>query len=118
MPPRQTIPIAEAPSDGACVADEPFALMVLGDSMEPEFVAGEIIVVEPAGRATEGSYVLAEAGGELIFRQLAKDGEGWLLRPLNGRYGTLAIAGLSTIRGVVIQKTKPGRRKASKRYID
>ncbi len=116
---RKTIPIAEAlPDESSCSAAEAFALMVLGDSMAPEFLEGEIIIIEPEGLATDGSYVLAEAGGELIFRQLAKDGERWLLRPLNPEFPTTAIPELSAVKGVIIQKSKPGRRKATKRYVD
>ena len=116
---HKVLPIAvDAPPAGACEGAEVFALMVLGDSMAPEFLDGEVIVVEPGGRLSEGSYVVAEAAGELIFRQLAKEGERWLLRPLNESYGTLEIPDLGGIRGVVIQKTRPGRRRALKRYVE
>lgn len=102
----------------ACSSAEPFALMVLGDSMEPEFVEGEIIVVEPEGLAIDGSYVMAWLDGEWIFRQLVKDEKGWKLRPLNPKYPSAPIPDLSVIKGVVIQKSKPGRRKAAKRYVE
>jgi SOS-response transcriptional repressor LexA len=115
---HKTIPIAAEQSDGGCAAAEAFALMVLGDSMAPEFCEGEVIIIEPEGRATDGSYVLAQAGGELIFRQLAREGERWLLRPVNPCYGVLEIADLSAVKGVIIQKSKPGRRKAAKRYVE
>jgi DNA polymerase V len=119
MQARKTIPIAEAlPPESSCSAAESFALMVLGDSMAPEFLDGEIIIIEPEGLAADGSYVLAEAGGELIFRQLAKAGGGWELRPLNPIYPSIGIADLSAIKGVIIQKSKPGRRRATKRYVD
>ena len=45
----------------ACASGEPYALMVLGDSMLPEFEEGEIIVVEPEGVARDGSFVVAFA---------------------------------------------------------
>ncbi|MEW6163573.1 MAG: S24 family peptidase [Pseudomonadota bacterium] len=101
-----------------CSAAESFALMVLGDSMEPEFVEGDIIVIEPEGLATDGSYVMAWLDGEWIFRQLKKAEEGWKLQPLNPKYPGASIPDLSVIKGVIIQKSKPGRRKATKRYID
>jgi len=101
-----------------CSAAESFALMVLGDSMEPEFVEGDIIIIEPEGLATDGSYVMAWLEGEWIFRQLKKSAEGWNLCALNPSYPTAAIADLSGIKGVIIQKSKPGRRKAAKRYVD
>lgn len=110
-------PEAGGASDG-CSAAEAFALMVLGDSMSPEFVEGEIIVIEPEGLAADGSFVLAQFDGEWIFRQLARNGTEWLLRPLNPAYPTLALADLSQVKGVIIQKSTPGRRKSVKRYID
>jgi SOS-response transcriptional repressor LexA len=112
------ITVAEEPESSACGEAEAFALMVLGDSMEPEFVEGDIVVIEPEGLAQDGSYVLAQTNGEWIFRQLAKVGDCWALRPLNPAYPATAIADLACIKGVIIQKSKPGRRKAAKRYID
>ena len=109
---------ALGPDLDACASAEPFALMVLGDSMEPEFAEGEIIVIEPEGLVTDGSFVMAELNGELIFRQLAIEGDSWQLRPLNPAYPAAAISGPGDIRGVIIQKSKPGRRKASKRYVE
>lgn len=102
----------------SCSAAESFALMVLGDSMEPEFVEGDIIIIEPEGLATDGSYVMAWHDGEWIFRQLAEEGQGWKLRPLNPKYPSVPFPDLAAIKGVVIQKSKPGRRRATKRYID
>ena len=117
------IPIisAEQPADGsshgACSDAEPFALMVLGDSMEPEFVEREIIVVEPEGLATDGSYVIAFHNEEYIFRQLIKREAGWALHALNPAYPDQPIASLSGVRGVVIMKRKPGRpSKSDKKY--
>ena len=55
------MPLGENEDLDACSSAEPFALMVLGDSMEPEFVEGEVILIEPEGLATDGSYVLAES---------------------------------------------------------
>jgi phage repressor protein C with HTH and peptisase S24 domain len=118
-----SIPVvsAEQPADdspfGACSGAEPFALMVLGDSMEPEFVEREIIVVEPEGLATHGSYVVAFHNEEYIFRQLIKRETGWVLHALNPAYPDHPIASLSGVRGVVIMKKKPGRpSKSGRKY--
>jgi SOS-response transcriptional repressor LexA len=116
---RRVIPIAAArdePED-ACSGAEPFALMVLGDAMRPEFDEGDVIVIEPEGLATDGSFVLAHANGEWIFRQLAAVGEGWELRALDPACAAIPLPDLSAVRGVVIQKSRPGRRRASKRYV-
>ena len=116
---KTTIPIVPAaPQESACDDAEAFALMVLGDSMAPEFNEGEIVIIEPSGEARDGSYVLANAGGEWIFRQLRRADSGWQLAALNPAYAAIAIADLGTVRGVIIQKSIPGRRKATKRYVE
>ncbi|MGH8670895.1 MAG: S24 family peptidase [Burkholderiales bacterium] len=117
---KKVIPIQPQDSDTAlesCSGGESFSLMVLGDSMEPEFAEGEIIIIEPEGLATAGSYVLAFHNEEWIFRQLVQDANTWLLRPLNPAYPDAAISDLSPVKGVIIQKARPGRRRASKRYV-
>jgi DNA polymerase V len=119
MTARKTIPIAiAAPDPGDCSGAESFALLVLGDSMAPEFVEGEVIVVEPDGLASDGSFVVAQVDGEWTMRQLVADGGGWKLRALNPAYAETHLGDLSQVRGVVIQKSRPGSRRARKRYID
>ncbi len=114
---HRVVPILAAQEvEDPCAGAEPFALRVLGDSMAPEFVEGDVIVVEPEGLATDGSFVVAQADGEWLFRQLAREGEGWSLRALDARYPAIGIADLSGVRGVVIQKSRPGRRREAKRY--
>ncbi len=107
----------------SCASGEPYALMVLGDSMLPEFEEGEIIVVEPEGVARDGSYVIAyledveKEDERYIFRQLVQHAEGWMLKPLNPLYPNVPIDSiLSVVKGVVIMKKKPGRRRAMKEY--
>ena len=65
MPGYRSIPIVadEPPAAADCSGAESFALMVLGDSMAPEFVDGEVIVVEPEGLASDGSFVVAKVEG-------------------------------------------------------
>jgi SOS-response transcriptional repressor LexA len=108
------VPVAE----GDCSGAEPFALMVLGDAMAPEFVEGDIIVVEPEGHATNGSFVIAQVDGEWTLRQLLRHETQWQLRALNPAYPVRDVPDLASVRGVVIQKSKPGRRRATKRYVD
>lgn len=116
----KTIPIVPVAHDeaGDCAGAEPFVLMVLGDSMAPEFAEGEIIVVEPEGLAADGSFVVAELEDGWTLRQLARAGGGWELRALDAAYPAVAIPDLTPVRGVVIQKSKPGRRRAAKRYVE
>ena len=115
-PAEQAIP-GEAEAS-ACASGEPYALMVLGDSMQPEFEEGEIIVVEPEGLAKDGSYVIAFHNEEYTFRQLLKRDAGWALHALNPAYPDHPIADLTCIKGVVILKKQPGRRKSAKYYVD
>ena len=103
--------------DGACSGAESFALMVLGESMLPEFESGDVVIIEPDGIVADGSYVLAFCNDEWIFRRLNRVGEGWFLCALDERLERIAIPDLAPVRGVIIQKSKPGRRRASKRYI-
>ncbi len=123
---RPSIPIvaieraqrAATGADHACSGAESFALMVLGDSMVPEFEDGDIIVIEPEGLATDGSFVLAFWQDEWFFRRLVRGDDGWLLRALNPRYPDIALPDLRPVRGVITQKSRPGRRRALKRYVD
>jgi SOS-response transcriptional repressor LexA len=103
--------------DDACSGAESFALRVIGRSMAPEFVEGDIVIVEPGGLAREGSYVLAQHEGEWIFRQLVRLGAQWCLHALDPAWADLPLAGLDAVRGVVIQKAVPGRRRLAKRYV-
>jgi SOS-response transcriptional repressor LexA len=69
------------------VKSHTFALRVAGDSMEPEFNAGMILIIEPDMDPQPGDYVVAKNGGdETTFKQLIKDGADWYLKPLNSRY--------------------------------
>ena len=117
---RKSIPIiAGSPATAAdCSGAEPFALMVLGDSMTPEFAEGEVIVVEPEGLARDGSFVVAQVGSDWMLRQLVRGEGGWRLAALNPAYPPAVIADLSPVRGVVIQKSRPGRRRSIKRYVE
>jgi DNA polymerase V len=105
------------PGESACTGHEAFALRVLGSSMEPEFLEGEIILIEPGGHLQDGRFVLAWGTDGWIFRQLVHTASGWTLRALNPAFGDQPLPDLSAVRGVIIQKALPGRRRASKRYI-
>ena len=106
--------------DSACSGAESFALRVLGDDMQPEFNEGDIIVVEPGGALRDGCFVLAQHDGEWLFRLLARRENGWCLRALNPARTDLRdvpLADLSPVRGLVIQKAVPGRRKLGRSYL-
>ncbi len=92
--------------------------------MQPEFRTGCIIVIDPTGRATDGSYVLADDGTNtddategLVFRQLHKNEQGgWTLRALNDQYMDIQTPDdLRNIIGVIVQRAGV-RRSYHKRY--
>jgi DNA polymerase V len=107
-----------AASGSNCEEKQTVALMVLGDSMAPEFVEGEILVIEMKAPAGDGAFVVAEVPVEgFIFRQLVSDEQGgWRLHALNPAYPDIALPGLDAIKGLVTQKKKAGERKAVKHY--
>lgn len=119
---RRTIPIAAAPDpaavDDLCGAGEAFALMVLGDSMTPEFAEGDVVIIEPEGLARDGSYVLAHVAGEFIFRRLERNATGWSLQALQPGHPAIELADLGSLRGVIIQRSRPGRRRETRRYVE
>lgn len=106
-----------AQAESACSGAEPIALMVLGDSMLPEFAEGEVIVIEPDGMAEDGSFVLAHLADDWMLRQLVRDGDSWRLRALNPTYPEHTCTDLDAVKGVVIRKVRPGRRRESKNYV-
>lgn len=95
------------------------ALMVLGDSMSPEFIEGEILVIEMGVPAIDGWFVIGWVNEEHIFRQLRRDAQdNWWLHALNPAYPEIAISGLDAVKGVVTHKKKSGSRKSVKYYVE
>lgn len=60
-----------------------FALVVEGDSMEPRFFAGDIIVVDPSLMPQTGDYCIARLKGEVTFKKYYENGDEIRLIPLN-----------------------------------
>lgn len=80
------------------VKQHTFALRVVGDSMEPEFREGMILIIEPEMDPLPGDYVVAKNGDDATtFKQLVKDGADWYLKPLNPRYPIKPLAGSRVI---------------------
>lgn len=90
------------------VSDRSFALEVRGDSMEPEFREGDVIIVDPSISPDASHYVIAEllrsatepGAGEITFKQYRPRGINGIfdLVPLNPAYPTITVNG-----------TNPGR---------
>ena len=102
----EDIPLqADLADHGGCANSEPFALRVLGDSMEPEFRDGSVIIIDSAAAVESGCYVLAMVDEEYIFRQLIIENGRYVLRALNEGYEEIEVPGLRAIRGVIVQRS-------------
>lgn len=79
-----------------------YALRVRGDSMEPKFPDGAILIIEPEENPEPGSYVIIrQNGGEATFKQLVQDGTDRYLKPLNPRYPIMGLKPDAVFCGVV-----------------
>lgn len=79
-----------------------YALRVVGDSMEPKFPEGSIIIVEPEEQANNKSFVIVRQDGDkATFKQLIDDGSERYLKPINERYPIIPFSSDSEICGVV-----------------
>ncbi|NOG86068.1 MAG: helix-turn-helix domain-containing protein [Planctomycetes bacterium] len=86
-----------------------FALRVRGDSMEPEFHDGDIIVINPFLKQEHNDYiVVCNEEGEATFKQLKKYGKTRVLHPLNPKYDDIELSKdiEYLIVGVVSEKKK------------
>jgi len=95
-----------------------FALKVEGDSMEPEFSAGDVIIIDPRLTPKAGNYVVAQIEGEdeAVFKQYRLKDKRVVLHALNPKYSDAAIDDKYNIMmvGVVVESkrifTRPDRR--------
>lgn len=79
-----------------------YALRVDGDSMEPEFPSGCIIIVEPDMEPRHSDYIVIKNGeNEATFKQLIQDGADWYLKPINPRYPVKPLPKGAVFCGVV-----------------
>ncbi len=106
------------PTNG-CTSEEAYVLMVLGDSMLPEFEEGEVILIDPNGTPCDGAYVVARDGDkeEYILRQLRILGGAWYLVPLNDLYPSQPTS-VQGMKGVVVQKNRPGLGRKGRKFYE
>ena len=105
--PEIKVEIADEAGDSlsSCAGSEPFALQVLGDSMEPEFPDECIVIIEPNTKCSSGAYVFAEIEGSRWFRQYLNDDEGERLVALNDDYPDMPLEGFEwQIHGIIVQR--------------
>ena len=89
----------------SCSSKEPFALQVLGNSMEPEFPDQCIVMIEPADQCLSGMYIMVMVEGVRWFRQYLKDEDGERLIALNSLYPEIPLDGLDwKVEGIIIQR--------------
>jgi len=100
----------------SCSSSEPFALQVLGDSMEPEFPDGCIVIIDTSAEVENDAYVFAKHNDEYIFRQLKINDSQYSLAALNASYDTLEIPGLEAVKGRIVQRAG-ARRSMHKHYL-
>lgn len=95
-------------STGLNAGPRSFALVVRGDSMEPEFIEGTQIIVDPDYEANNGSFIVALLDNDqsATFKQLIMDAGRSYLKPLNPRYPIIEINAPITICGVVREQSK------------
>ncbi len=90
-----------------------FALKIRGDSMEPEFYEGDIIVVNPYLKQEHNDYiVVCNEEGEATFKQLKKYGKTTrILHPLNPKYEDIELKKdvQYKVVGVVVEKKRKYR---------
>lgn len=103
-------------AQNSCSSLEPYALRVVGDSMEPEFADGCVIIVDPGSVPRDGSYVIVEYAGEVYFRQLVCEGDRRFLKPLNPKYGSFEITPPYTVIGAAVQQA--GRRRSQRKHYE
>jgi DNA polymerase V len=103
---------------GGCSSEttEPYALRVIGDSMEPEFKDGNIIIVDPAHWLVSGAYVVIDYGGEVILGQYVEEGSRKWLKYLNADHEPVELFPPYEIKGVVIQRV--GRRRKERKHYE
>jgi SOS-response transcriptional repressor LexA len=97
-----------------CSASEPFALRILDQSMFPEFEIDHIIIIDPSITPKNGDYVLYETNNSLIIREIKID-KNIILRAHNPNFDDISIEDMSSILGVITQRSGK-RRKFHKKY--
>lgn len=92
-------------SQSSCSEKEPFALQVLGNSMEEEFPENCIVIIEPSDQCISGMYIMVLVEGVRWFRQYIKDEHGERLVALNDLYPEIDLTGLDwKCEGVIMQR--------------
>jgi SOS-response transcriptional repressor LexA len=87
-----------------------FAVKVCGVSMEPKFLDGDVIFVDPEVTPKHGRRVIAKVDNEMVFRELVIDGDRRFLTWLNPNFPgnrLTELAPTAQIVGVIVGKWVP-----------
>ena len=99
-----------------CASGELYALQVKGESMEPEFPDGNVIIIDPTGVLRDGSYVIAVLNNEYVFRQYRRHEGRHFLGILKDDSETIEISGTDVIKGIIIQQSEPGKGRKGRKF--
>lgn len=86
-----------------------FCLRAYGQSMYPDVVQDDILVVDRSLAAQNGDLVVAQCNGDFTVKYLSKTDEGVFLVPSNSSYKAIKADSDTSIFGVVtavVRKTK------------
>lgn len=97
-------------------SDDAKALIVSGDSMAPDFLDGDVIVIDPSVDPAPGDFVYVEVGTTKLFRRFRPQAQAgaYDLIPSNHDWPTIKIApdDKAVMCGVMTEHTRPRRRRA------
>ena len=77
-------------------SESAFALKIIGDAMAPDFIEGDVIVIDPTIQPQRGEFILAKCNDAVYFRKYRIDhyneggGLQFVLSPINGDYASLS----------------------------
>lgn len=80
------------------VSEVTFALRIIDDSMKPDFISGDVVIIDPLQVPSPGEFVVARVNNEVLFRKFQvesyRDGktEFFSLSPLNNDFPSLSSA--------------------------
>ncbi len=82
-----------------------YAVEVVGDSMEPDFPEGTILIVDPESAPRHRSFIIVRLPdtNEATFKQLVIEAGKQYLRPLNDAYPVMVMPETAVLCGVVKQ---------------
>ncbi len=86
-------------------SDRVFATLIVDNSMQPEFDAGTIVIVNQSIKPSDGSYVLIRIQNQLLIRELSVVGKKTYAQ-INQKSKSLQAINSEEILGVIIESRK------------